>query len=116
MQSLQVVIAACKLQFRFHRTCHYLEAANHDEVLRPHLRDYPFTPKNLELTIYNQKEDGRDIYYPYICIVDSREGKIGYCTKDETKKYGYKTEKYETYDEAVAILKKEKEQKSSSNQ
>ena len=94
----------------------YLESVNHDEVLRPHLRDYPFTPKNLELTIYNYEEDGKDIYYPFNHVVNNREGRIGYFTKEESKKYGYKTTKHETYDEAVAILKMEKEQNSSSTQ
>lgn len=87
----------------------YLKAVNKDEILRPYLREYPFTPKNIELTIYNSDEDGNRINYPFIDIVDNREGKIGYFTKEEGKEYGYKTEKYETYDEAVAILKKEKE-------
>lgn len=88
----------------------YVTAANNDAELRSHLRDYPFTPKNLELTVYNTDADGRWVFYPNIIIVSSNEGEIGYFTKDENKKYGYKTEKYETWDEAVAILQSHEDQ------
>ena len=85
----------------------YLEAVNNDEILRPHLTDYPFTAKNVKITIYNLDEKGNRVYYPSVLIVGSDEGKIGYYTKEESKRFGYKTEKYETYDEAIAILKHE---------
>lgn len=84
----------------------FLEAVNHDAILKPYLRDNPFTSKNIELTIYNYDRDKRDVYYPFIGVVSNREGKIGYFTTEESNKYRYKTEKYETYDEAVAILQK----------
>lgn len=94
----------------------YIDAVNSDELLRAHLRDYPFSPKNIELTIYNSDKEGNWVYYPFIIIVNSREGKVGYFTKEESKKFGYKTKKHESWDEAVTILKKEKEQKSSTTQ
>ena len=94
----------------------FIESINNDETIRPFLKIYPFSAKNIDLTIYNYQENGRWIYYPDIFIENNAEGKIAFYTKDESEKYGYKTEKYETYEEAVAILKKEKEQKSSSTQ
>src|SRR5262249_35504559 len=88
----------------------YLQEVNKDAALRPYLKDYPFTSKNLELSIFNSGIDGSDIYYPYINIVSNLEGKIVYYTKEETKKFGYKTKKYETWDEAVAILQSQRYQ------
>jgi abortive infection bacteriophage resistance protein len=40
-------------------------------------------------------------------VVQTSNGEIGFSTKEATKKYGYKTEKYETYEESLAILRDE---------
>ena len=44
----------------------YLEAINKNEELRPFLRDYPFTAKNLGIMVINQDENGDEVYDPYI--------------------------------------------------
>jgi hypothetical protein len=85
----------------------FLEAVNKDENLKPFLKNYPFSAKNLELTIYNYGKNQILHYFPYIAIVTNSEGKIGFLTKDASIKYGYYTEKYETYEESVAILERE---------
>lgn len=88
----------------------YLEAVNQDKSLRPHLRDYPFTAKNVNIKIFNYDKQRNCYYYPFIFIVGANQGKIGYFTKEETKEFGYKTVKHETYDEAVALLKHQNSQ------
>ena len=85
----------------------FLEAVNSDECLRPFLKDYPFTAKNLNLRIFNYGKDHVLYYFPYIAIVTNSQGKVGFLTEDPSVKCGYYTEKYEPYDEAVAILKKQ---------
>lgn len=85
----------------------YLEAVNNDKQLRPLLKDFPFTPKNLKLKIFNYDKDQIIHKFPNIGVVFNSEGKLGFFTEDPLSEYGYKTEKYETYDEAVAILKRE---------
>jgi hypothetical protein len=85
----------------------FLEAVNKDEELKPYLKNYPLTAKNLELTIYNYDKNQVLHYFPYIAIVADSRGKIGFFTEDASVKYGYHTKKYETYEESVAILKKE---------
>jgi len=89
----------------------FLEAVNKDEQLRPFLQDFPFTAKNLELKIFNFNKDQELHYFPSIAIVKDLRGKIGFLTEDPATTCGYHTKKYETYDEAVAILKREKQTK-----
>jgi len=89
----------------------FLEAVNNDEELRPFLQDFPFTAKNLELRIFNFDKNQELQSFPFIAIVTDSRGKIGFLTKDPNIKYGYKTDTEETYDEAVAILKQEKQTK-----
>ena len=87
----------------------FLQAANSDPQLRPYLKCYPFTTQHLRLSIANYYGDGKDVFDPYIVIVSIYEGKLGYYTKDSLNEYGYKSKKYETYDEALAILAGEKQ-------
>lgn len=89
----------------------YLEAVNNDENLRPFLKVYPFKPENIDMGIFNSdpitKEES---FHPHIGVVTVDQGKIGYFTVEKSNIYKYKSKKYETYDEAIAILQKEKEQ------
>ena len=48
-----------------------LEAVNHDEDLKPFLKVYPFTAKNVDLSIINYRKDRRVVFYPYIAVIDS---------------------------------------------
>ena len=86
----------------------FLTSVNKDEEIRPFLKNYPFTSKNTELVIHNYNVDGYVIYHPYISTVAAnREGEISYFTEDESSPFTYKSKKYETYEEAVAILQQE---------
>jgi len=82
----------------------FLKAINSNEKLKPLLKEYPFTPKNLELTIFSYDKDRALYYFPSIAVVSDSSGEIGFMTKIESVKYGYHTEKYETYEEAKASL------------
>ena len=90
----------------------FIDEVNRDEPIRPLLRDFPFTAKNVEIVIHNYDKDGYEMVYPLIGTVRNSEGKIGYLIDDELIKNEYKSKKYETYDEAVAILQKEEKKKS----
>jgi hypothetical protein len=84
----------------------FLDAVNRDEQLKPFLKDHPFTAKNLDLDIFNYGKDQVSHYFPYISVVSDSRGKIGFFTEEASIEYGFYTKKYETYDEAVAILKR----------
>jgi hypothetical protein len=85
----------------------FLEAVNSDEQLRPLLKDYPFTAQNLKLNIFSLDKDQSLHIFPNIAVASSSEGKVRFFTKEAPDVYGYYTEKYETYEEAIAILKEE---------
>lgn len=86
-----------------------LQSINQDNELREFLYVYPFSPKNLNISIYNYKKDRGDIFYPNIFSFGCDEGEVHFFTQEEENEFAYKTKKYETFEEAVKILKKEKE-------
>ncbi len=92
-----------------------LDAVNKEEKLRLLIENYPFTAKNLEMRIFSRDKNRKIHYFPYIAIVSDNRGEIGFLTKIPSSKYGYHTEKYETYEESVAILKGENQHKGPEN-
>ncbi len=93
----------------------FLEAANAEEKLKPFLANYPLTAKNLDLTIFSRDKDQKIHYFPHIAVFFDSKGKIGFLTEHPSTKSGYHTEKYETYEESVAILKGENQHKGPEN-
>lgn len=91
-------------------TKEFLEDINNDHELRPYLQAYPFTASNLQIDIFNFTENKTPIIDPYVYIVAVSRGKLEYLTKDSNKKYGYKSEISETYEEAINILENERVQ------
>lgn len=85
----------------------FLKDINQDPQVRQFLNIYPFPNKGVSVTIFNYTEDGDDVYYPGINVLQIRKGVIEYNTSDPGKKGSYKTEVTETYEEAVAILNAE---------
>jgi hypothetical protein len=85
----------------------FVELINSSEEVRPYLKNYPSTPKNIEIHIFCNDVDKGNINDPYIFIVSINEGRITYRTKEEGHPIGYKLEIDESYEEALDILKKE---------
>lgn len=86
----------------------FLKAINQNEELKPWLAEYPFTPKNLRFSIINYDVNGESIYDPYFEVISWNEKKLCYYAQSsEKEEYGYTIEKYETFEEALAILQKE---------
>ncbi len=88
----------------------FLLDINHNEKLKPYLQTYPFTAVNLHIGILNYDLDGKAILDPYLHVMSAVEGKMVYRTLDPDNENRYKSSIYESYDEAIAILQKEKEQ------
>lgn len=84
----------------------FIELVNQDETVRPFLKVFPFLPENIDLAIYNYTDKGYNVYDPFIGAVSAHKGKIGYLTFEENR-LPIKSEKYETYGDAMAILHKE---------
>lgn len=83
-----------------------LKAINENEEIRPFLRDYPFTTKNVQVSIYIDHPDGRPIFDPDIEIVSVFESNdITFCTVDQTNTMKYKNQYREPYQEALAKVR-----------
>lgn len=86
----------------------YMNAVNEDKELKPYLKNAPFTPENIEISIYFNSPRGEEVYDPYLSIASTLCGKLIYRTKEKGKIFGYKSEVIESYEDAVKILNEKK--------
>lgn len=84
-----------------------LAAVNANEEIRPFLKNYPFTVKNVDIAIFTDYLDGKEVFDPDISVVTADElGYITYRTEEPNgNPYAYKSEYRELYSEALAKLK-----------
>lgn len=85
-----------------------LAAVNANEEIRPFLKNYPFTEKNIDITIFTTNPDGSEVFDPYIRVVSANPvGVLIYRTEDQTsaRKMSYKSVYEESYSQAVEKLK-----------
>ncbi len=80
---------------------------NSELVLAPYLSHFPFTNNDIYIVIFCADQTGRTLYDPAISVISASRGKLQYTTNDPEKKYSYKSEYEETYEEAKEILKNE---------
>lgn len=82
-----------------------LTAINENKEIRPYLKNYPFTTKNIKVAIFINDRDRRPVRHPNIGVVSVYESDdIHYYTKEENQ-MKYKSEIREPYAEALAIVK-----------
>lgn len=86
----------------------FLKDINEDTDLRPYLITFPFTPLNIDVTVFFYDSEGETIFDPYFCTVSASHGELSYFTESPEDLYQYKTKSYETYEEALAIVNNEK--------
>ncbi len=79
----------------------FLNAANHDAEFRPYMQIYPFTPKNLEISILNYDENHREVHFPFISAFSINYGFISYKSLGPELKLPYAQKVTETYEEAL---------------
>ena len=80
---------------------------NSNEAIRPYLNNYPFGPKNIEIAIYIQDLNGRDMGPEELCVIVARRGILEYEIPDG--KFALKTVHKETYEEALEKLNRKKQ-------
>ncbi|CUI16928.1 Conserved hypothetical membrane protein [Candidatus Protochlamydia naegleriophila] len=81
-----------------------LAAVNGNEAIRPYLRDFPFTTKNVRIVIFSVQPNGKDVCDPAICVASvSESDEICYRTQ-EPNSPTYKNRCYEPYAEARAQI------------
>jgi hypothetical protein len=83
----------------------FMTAINANERLRPHLKNYPFTPKEIEIELYIKGEKRRDLFDPEIRVAVATHGSLRYHTTAKDNPFGYKSEFMEDYEEALKIVK-----------
>ena len=80
----------------------YLKAINGNEEIRPYLHEYPFTAKNVEISIFIHNPDGSNLSSEKLHCISARRGKIKYYSDD----LGYYNPLHEeTYEEAVNTVR-----------
>ncbi|NNM43193.1 MAG: hypothetical protein HKM07_02495 [Chlamydiae bacterium] len=83
----------------------YLSAINANEKIRPYLHEYPFTVKNVEISIVFFTPDGSDVALNEITIASLNQGLITYYV-DTPDKIKLKILHTETYEEALKLDQK----------
>ena len=81
----------------------YLNAINSNEEIRPHLVQYPFMPKNVQIDIFIHPSDQREIPTGSLVVVSTSYGMISYMVRG-TGSERLKDVHEETYEEAVKIV------------
>ena len=98
----------------------YLAAINGNEEVRPYLHNYPFTPNNVEITIFLRNRDGSFLPPGEINTATARRREFIYSARDveaaQQGKYRSKDVHVETFEEAVQICRRQEKERSFSTQ
>jgi hypothetical protein len=82
-----------------------LAAINANEEIRPFLKNYPFTPKNVQVAIFSIPLDGKGVFDPYIKVVSVDQNDYVTFRTEEPNSMSYKNKYREPYAEALTMLK-----------
>lgn len=85
----------------------FLKTINEDAGIQSHLVNYPFQPKNIEMTICFFKPNKKDVNFEKLNIISLRSGKIKYKINNPITKF-LETILIETYEEAEEKVNKTK--------
>ncbi len=92
-----------------------LNAINSSKKIRPYLKGYPFTEKNIEIAIFINKPDGRDVAFDKISCVSQRRSQVLYqLYQPRGAGMSFKDLHKESYAEALRIVNEEKALKNNS--
>ena len=84
-----------------------IAAVNSCPEIQPYLLPGGFNEKSVQVQIYI-KPDGQKTYYPNLGVCSYNFGKLAFSTHDPDELFGYKTDEIETYQEALSLLKLDK--------
>jgi hypothetical protein len=77
---------------------------NSEPEIQQFLINKPFTIANVEIGIVILTNEGKNIFYPDVCVFSAFGGKIYYSTNSSDHESGYYTRESETFEEAVKIV------------
>jgi hypothetical protein len=82
-----------------------LKRINADKGIRPYLHNYPFTNKNLKITLHFEDNNGNPILPPHLTYAGLMLGEIDYCFQNLKQLLALDDVHVETYEEALKIYK-----------
>jgi hypothetical protein len=83
----------------------FLATINENEQIRPFLKNFPFTPKEIEIEIFLVDRTGREVFHPDISTAVAKHGELTYSTVDRNNTFVYKDEEVEAYGEALKLVR-----------
>jgi hypothetical protein len=87
----------------------FLTSINANEEIRPFLKNYPFTEKEIDIVIFIVDGLGIHVYDPDPAVAAAAHGKICYYTEDKNNEFGYKQKIKEDYQTALQIVRESKQ-------
>jgi hypothetical protein len=87
-----------------------VNAVNTNERIKPYLKNYPFTAKNIEIAIFLIDKSGNEIYAPNIGVVSATNGEIEYRNTAAENPYRYKDIVIENFDEMLKKVNRKQDQ------
>ena len=86
-----------------HAINEYLSAINNNKEIRPYLHEYPFTAKNVEISIFIYKPDRSKLPPEKIYCIECMNGRLEYYTRSNPRQAIYE----ETYEQALQAISSE---------
>ncbi|MBA3958056.1 MAG: hypothetical protein H0X51_06655 [Parachlamydiaceae bacterium] len=83
-----------------------LRQVNNNSEIQEFLKERPFDLKNVQIIIYNNERDGREVFDPGISTAGISQEIITYRTVDHSDTFKYKNQYEETYEEALKAVPK----------
>lgn len=93
-----------------------IKAVNENIEIRPFLKDYPFTTKNVHVAIFTNYPNGKEVFDPYIRVVSIYKSDDIYFSTKEPNKIPYKNRYRESYKEALALVRNYKNELEKKNE
>lgn len=81
----------------------FLCLVNSNEKIRPYLKNYPFTPQNIRVSLFVNDPGGGEVSPPHISIASASRNVLYFRIKDFSEPYNYVTEE-EPYKDALKLL------------
>ncbi|MBI3259663.1 MAG: hypothetical protein HYZ54_09345 [Ignavibacteriae bacterium] len=82
----------------------YLSAINSDEKIRPYLKEYPFTAKNVEIDVLIFQANDPQALSDKIYYISAMNDLLSYYVADKTGQSGRRAICKESYEEALQLL------------
>lgn len=86
----------------------FLYIINSNKEIGPYLKNYPFTPENIDIALFLVGPDDRDVAPPNFCVAAARRNKIVFRSNNPSNLNQFITEE-ESYDEALIIVRRKTE-------